>query len=559
MRKQKLAPTKITGGGPMRGHYIMSVKQWLINNSLIIAPAGIGILITAIFISGGKGSYTDDAYIFFQYAKNLSNGNGLSLNPGEISFGITSILWTLLLTATNMLLKADIVRISPIIGAILFSVTGSLWASIASNITNRKGIGFAAGLLFIINPVCIYHAVSGMDTSLNIFIFSLLIYSLVKYEFKYPLLIGILAGLNFLSRPESLILLPLILLYLVLTSLWKKKIVFHTILKQSGYFLFSFFIMILPWTLLVFKHTGNIIPPTRIGKLLYWLPATYNLTFTEFNSLSFFDHLILIGKNAILLFSQASSLTILPYLLIFVVGMPVMLKLSHNDFKNFNILIFLYAYIILLFIILGFYFPVPRLRYFTTIIPISISGATIIVLYSLNEKLRFIKNYLFSNRKIKIISIILCILIFSIYLSGLALTYNDYKQDIERTNVKVTVGTWLKYNTPTDSVVALVPIGAVSFYSDRYILDMGGLINTEIWNYVEEGYNSSPDSIYQFLRKKQPNYVIYDEYLYKNYPALSIHEVFEMYPSNFRLIKTINNSELDPEAGSSFRIYKALW
>jgi len=41
----------------------------------------------------GLGMPIDDAYIFKRYAENIAAGNGYSFNPGEVSFGGTSVIW----------------------------------------------------------------------------------------------------------------------------------------------------------------------------------------------------------------------------------------------------------------------------------------------------------------------------------------------------------------------------------------------------------------------------------------------------------------------------------
>ena len=45
----------------------------------------------------------DDAYITFQFARNLATGGGFAFNPGDPVFGTTTPLFTLLLAATYAL------------------------------------------------------------------------------------------------------------------------------------------------------------------------------------------------------------------------------------------------------------------------------------------------------------------------------------------------------------------------------------------------------------------------------------------------------------------------
>ena len=59
-----------------------------------------GAVCAAILVWGGLAAYrqwwtTDDAFISFRYARNLSEGLGLVFNAGERVEGYTNFLWTL--------------------------------------------------------------------------------------------------------------------------------------------------------------------------------------------------------------------------------------------------------------------------------------------------------------------------------------------------------------------------------------------------------------------------------------------------------------------------------
>ena len=49
---------------------------------------------------------TDDAFIHFQFARNLANGRGFSYNSDEPTYGDTSPLWVFMLAGTGRLLAA---------------------------------------------------------------------------------------------------------------------------------------------------------------------------------------------------------------------------------------------------------------------------------------------------------------------------------------------------------------------------------------------------------------------------------------------------------------------
>ena len=64
-------------------------------------------------LTGGElGVPLDDAWIHYQFARNLSRGNGFGYNPGEPTAGSTAPLWTLLLAGVG-LFSESFVYLSP--------------------------------------------------------------------------------------------------------------------------------------------------------------------------------------------------------------------------------------------------------------------------------------------------------------------------------------------------------------------------------------------------------------------------------------------------------------
>ena len=64
-------------------------------------PRGVLIALVAglVFLALLNRFIQDDAFISFQYARNLVEGHGLTFNPGERVEGYTNFLWTLLISA----------------------------------------------------------------------------------------------------------------------------------------------------------------------------------------------------------------------------------------------------------------------------------------------------------------------------------------------------------------------------------------------------------------------------------------------------------------------------
>ena len=58
---------------------------------------------TELRLTGGRlGVPLDDAWIHYQFARNLAQGDGFSYNPGEPTPGSTAPLWTLMLAGVGL-------------------------------------------------------------------------------------------------------------------------------------------------------------------------------------------------------------------------------------------------------------------------------------------------------------------------------------------------------------------------------------------------------------------------------------------------------------------------
>ncbi|MDE2977397.1 MAG: hypothetical protein OXU63_07740 [Acidobacteriota bacterium] len=152
----------------------------------------------------------DDAFITFRYARNLAQGNGLVFNLGERVEGITSLSWTLLLAGVEAL------RLPVEPAAFLLGVTFALLALREAYLLGR-GLGASpAACLTAVALVAVHGrfwlvAANGLEGGLFAFLAALVTRKTV--DRADPRLIGLLLGLLFMTRPESLLVLPVALLY----------------------------------------------------------------------------------------------------------------------------------------------------------------------------------------------------------------------------------------------------------------------------------------------------------------------------------------------------------
>jgi arabinofuranosyltransferase len=149
--------------------------ETVITVGLVLASAVIFIAMTAAL-----WHYTvDDAYITFRYAENLSSGWGLTFNhePPRAE-GYTSILWTLLMVIPHML-GIDAVSFSKLVGATITMGTiymmayGVFTAKDERRIEDRVFGAALACMLLLSFPYFPVHVVSGMETALAAFLYTI--------------------------------------------------------------------------------------------------------------------------------------------------------------------------------------------------------------------------------------------------------------------------------------------------------------------------------------------------------------------------------------------------
>ena len=152
----------------------------------------------------------DDAFITFRYARNLASGNGLVFNLGERVEGVTSLSWTLLLAAVEAL------RLPVEPAAFVLGVAFALLALRESYLLGRA-LGASAGACLAATALLAVHGrfwlVAGNGLEGGLFAFLAVLVARKTIEGADGRLIGALLGLLFMTRPESLLIAPVVLLY----------------------------------------------------------------------------------------------------------------------------------------------------------------------------------------------------------------------------------------------------------------------------------------------------------------------------------------------------------
>lgn len=196
----------------------------------------------------------DDSYIHFVYAENLTEHGMLFFNnPGEKGVGSSSLLWVLILAAAqwvgfSMHWAAKLVGLAglAVVGVGLYQLLRPLvlpW------------VALACALLVVLSGHMIWFALSGMETILFL---ALGILALLCYRQEKWVWLGLALGLLVITRVEGIILIFMIGGF----DIWRRKAIQRGLLVAIAISA----VIYIPWMLYLWQRTGHLLPTSGIGR-----------------------------------------------------------------------------------------------------------------------------------------------------------------------------------------------------------------------------------------------------------------------------------------------------
>lgn len=210
----------------------------------------------------------DDTYLSLKIAKNIAEGKGMSYT-GIPTNGFQP-LYVFMMVPVYAIVKTDL--ITPVYIALIMLSVFSLFSSyliyrlILLLFGNREAAFFTA-FAFIITPAIIRNTTNGLETSISLFFFLLIVFLLYKYFHKpFPeinskkiFVAGLLLGLAALSRIDNMFLFIALAIWTYIKFRNEKPdsgiMIRKTLTLTAGFAVFY-----LPWLIISYAHTGMIYP-----------------------------------------------------------------------------------------------------------------------------------------------------------------------------------------------------------------------------------------------------------------------------------------------------------
>lgn len=400
----------------------------------------------------------DDAFIYFQYAKNMAAGHFFEYVIGEgYTSGATSFLYVFLLTPFTLFLKgSSIVIITYVIGAVCLFYSGYFLYKTTHALTSDKVLSGFAAALFVTNGNILWGYFSGMEIGIFSTLLAANLYLFVSGAgiWRRVLFMSLLA----MIRPEGFMMVMVFVFIQFLNKLFdmkKEKFLPYLIPLAAG-FLYFF---------INYKFTGDFMPNTMRAKSNFSLNYFYYPDMIRYGLEYYLDFLAKIFNGGIGHYFP-------PYAwLIFLFGLlPGAWKEIQDKKAGIFIISFLWFFLGVMSTIFSSFATVHNYRYsmpFVIIFCLFLSfGAGFIL-----EKagLETPKNK--ALIRTAVLSLFIIFNVFTIWAN--AVNFGRDCRDIMRQSISA--GKWVKANIPTGERVAINDAGAITYFSDAKVYDLVGL------------------------------------------------------------------------------------
>lgn len=402
----------------------------------------------------------DDALIYQRYILNFFEGYGLVYNKGEYFNGLTSPLYTYITIVVSFLI-GNIQYASMILATIFMALALSTFTIVFSRYEKMYFVLFGA-IFMACFPY--FYTTYGMETPLFIFLIGACIYFFEKNNIFW---LGITCALLLLTRGEGVFL----ILAMAIEHFRQKRP-----FPNLSYFILPFLILAASYLFNKYYY-GEFLPATAGAKIDQGKSGLWGESLV-FGNIEYQFGLIF-GLNKLLLVS---------FIILSVLGI-LSLKL-----KSINVIsICFLSFYTLFFLILNipnyhwYYAPYYVFGFFYTSIGIA----------------WLVRNFLSTRDLVfKIISVsAICVLMPLLLYSGFITT--KAHPVIGSTNIAYRdIGQWLKNNTADNAKIAMVEIGIVGWYSERYIIDILGLVNPLNAKFIGER------KFKEWLNHYSPDYIL---------------------------------------------------
>jgi hypothetical protein len=420
----------------------------------------------------------DDAYIHFQYARQIAGGQFYVYNPGlPPTSGATSFIYPYLLAAGYLIgfQELSLGLWALILGALALALSAYLVYRLAASLGMLPYFALAAPILFLMHGLVAWHYMSGMETGIAILFTLLTIRALVDQRHPLAMIAGSLLAL---TRPEGAI---LALLAAGVVLLRERRLYIWCLLPLLALGVQPAVNLLVTGSAVASGNSAKSLfgmIPFDLGVVIGRIAENFVRMWRDFASVNVIWGDSLIGAAGIMLVYGLTlaglALTrrwlILGLLTLWAVGLALSISTLDTAFWHFR------------------RYQMPLIAVF---FPLLIAGAA-----------QWLRRFGVNLRAVPLAVCALPIisgLTFSSYTYARAYAANiGYVRD-----QPLAMARWLNENTPPDAVIAVHDVGMMRYIGGRTTLDMVGLTTPGAADYWRNG----PGAVGEFLDRYRPDYI----------------------------------------------------
>jgi hypothetical protein len=428
----------MSGTGPRRGDYAVIAACIMLFAALSLPLAG---------------SMIDDTYIHLQYARNLALDGQLAFNRGVPSYGATSPLWVAILA---VLYRAglDITVWCRILSWVSGAALVALLYRIVLRLDGRRAVAASAAAIVACEAWLLRWSSTGMETPLAALVVLWCLSASLDADSgaRGAVRFGLALMLAVLARPEAMLLVPLAAVSFALAPggvPWRRRFAWAAV----------FVPLLAVWLVMIHRHTGTYLPLTAGAKQGRVLFGTQMLR-------AALVPMKIIGATALL--PVAAAIALLAVRLLRDRKLPAGCPGCYPG----GVLLGALWGIALPAIYIIFDFHVLS-RYLVPVIPALVAAGAIAFARIVERR---------SPRRMRaalaVFAAAACLqsaLFYAIVVVG---PTRSFTRGLESTLVPI--GRRIARTAPAGAVVATPDIGAIGWYSDHPVLDLGGLVTPRI-------------------------------------------------------------------------------
>jgi arabinofuranosyltransferase len=469
-------------------------RLWAIVLGLILITVASIYFLNAYRVNptGNFSTYADDTYIHLRFAHHLASGQGIVWNIGDQPVeGSTSFLYMLMMVIIEKIGIQPIWTLAYICA--FFAVLSLLFTLILLETINKDHLleNLIVVIMLGLSPRLMLWALTGLEVTLYAFalVACALAYILYRVKKMSPWIVGIIFAVTTLIRPECLAIFGMTIAFEALTQYLSGERKYHLIFHLLG----SFLIIYLPIFLWKWSYFGYPFPNTYYDKTGGGLiQITAGVSYLWTNLVETFFPSGLLGISFLITMKKDEYSREKIYLLILLLASWLIVAFNGGDYML-------------------------KGRFLTPMLPI---------LYTLGAMgVSQLSNRIPRNYSLTLISGLLLIACITWYVEKpIIKNYGDKPfpsarlnkpREIVSTPEFVAMGRALRDIAKPGDSIALVPVGAVAYYSEMIVYDMVGLVDPVIAHepfdlkYIESSWrpgHDKGDGLYIIQHK--PTYIL---------------------------------------------------